>query len=95
MVFLLKGDKAKKVVERTAKQTIETTFHFIKILFVILVIYISVVTLLGYIATGIDFLTNIATLSVGGFWGFFFGYFGWKLAIILEDYVKNIKNKIE
>lgn len=73
-------------IEKTAKKTADITVKFVKWIFFLLVIYIAVVTVLGYIASGTDFLTNVATLSVGGFWAFFFGYFGWRIAEIVEKH---------
>jgi hypothetical protein len=78
--------KAKKVMEKTATKTVELTFGFLKWMFIILIVYITIITFWGYIATGQQFLTNVATLSVGGFWGFLFGYFGWRLGQSIEEF---------
>lgn len=85
----LNKDKAKKVVGKTANTTIKITKHFVRWVFFLLVIYISGVTVYGYIVSGSEFLTSIITLSVGGFWAFFFGYFGWRLGQSIEEYFLN------
>lgn len=84
--------KAKEIAQTTAKVTMEVTSHVFKIIFIILAAYIGVVTFYGYISSGDEFLHTIASLSVGGFWAFFFGYFGWRLGQSLEDYL--VKRKI-
>jgi hypothetical protein len=84
--------KAKEFAQTTAKVTMEVTSHILKIIFILLVAYIGIVTLYGYLNSGEEYLNTIATLSVGGFWAFFFGYFGWRLGQSLEDYL--VKRKI-
>jgi hypothetical protein len=86
---------AKKVVEKTATKTVEVTIGILKWVFILLIIYISIVTFLGYITTGDQFLTNIATISVGGFWAFLFGYFGWRLGQTIENYFLKLREKGE
>jgi len=78
--------KAKKVVEETTIKTVKATSHFIRWIFILLAGYVGIVTFLGYISTGQEFLATVATASVGGFWAFFFGYFGWRLGQSIEDY---------
>jgi len=57
----------------------------------LIIAYTIAVTILGYIKSGIDFLESIATISVGGFWAFFLGYFGWRLGQTIENYLISIK----
>jgi quinol-cytochrome oxidoreductase complex cytochrome b subunit len=77
---------AKQVVEQTATKTVEVTIGVFKWIFIVLIVYISIITVWGYIAAGDEFLTNIATISVGGFWGFLFGYFGWRIGQSIEEF---------
>jgi hypothetical protein len=84
--------KARDFAQSTAKKTVEVTSHILKWVFILLVAYISIVTIYGYLSSGEEYLNNIATLSVGGFWAFFFGYFGWRLGQSLEDYL--VKRKV-
>jgi len=88
-------EKAMKVVEETASKTVKFTWTIIKIVFISVIIYTVVVTLLLFLQTGVeDFLKNVATISVGGFWAFFLGYFGWRMGQISEEYfTKMRKNK--
>jgi hypothetical protein len=85
--------KAKEVVGKTATKTVTYTIHAIKLIFIILIIYITGITVYGYLSTGQEFLTTVATLSVGGFWAFFFGYFGWRLGQSIEEYFLEISKK--
>ena len=78
--------------------TKKTSWVFIRWIFVLLIIYISITTIYGYYVIREDFLQQIASLSVGGFWAFFFGYFGWRLGQAIEDHYINkrmIKKKEE
>ena len=90
---LIVPKKAKEVVEKTATKTVEVTINILKWIFIILVIYISLVTFWGYLSAGEQFLTNVVTISVGGFWAFLFGYFGWRLGQTIENYFVNLKKK--
>ena len=87
------SQKAKKVVEKTATKTVHVTIGFLKWIFILLIIYITIITSWGYFTSGEQFLTNIATISVGGFWGFLFGYFGWRLGQSIEEYFNNTLRK--
>ena len=87
-------DKAKKVVEKIESGTVKFTIKMIKIVFVLIVIYTAIVTIWLFLETGAEeFLTNVATISVGGFWAFFLGYFGWRMGETVEDYFIHIKKK--
>lgn len=83
--------KAKIVVKKTATKTVKFTFGILIWIFIILIVYISFATLLGYLYQGNQFLTNIATISIGGFWAFLFGYFGWRLGQSIEEYFNQAK----
>jgi len=80
--MIVKNKKAKKIVKETAK----TTKNFLKVVFALLVIYISVSSAYGFLTSGEKFLQDVITLSIGGFWAFFFGYFGWRIAESIENY---------
>jgi hypothetical protein len=86
-------EKAKHVVEKTATRTVEVTISVLKWVFIVLVIYISIITFWGYLTAGDEFLTNVVTISVGGFWAFLFGYFGWRLGQTIEVYFIKLKRK--
>ena len=74
------------------ESTVKATVGVIKWIFVFLILYISIVTILGYLSSGMEFLGTIAALSVGGFWAFFFGYFGWRIGQSIEEhFISNIK----
>lgn len=94
MIAKLDKEKAKKVVEETAAKTIKFTMTMIKIIFVLILIYTAVVTIWIYLKSDPEeFFTNIATLSIGGFWAFFLGYFGWRLGQSIEEYFRDIRKR--
>ena len=86
-------EKAKKVFEKTASKTVHFTVKTMIVIFVLILIYTIAVTILGIIKSGTDFLENIATISVGGFWAFFLGYFGWRLGQTIENYFVSMRRK--
>ena len=86
-------EKAKKVIGKTATKTVQFTVKTVIIIFIIIIFYTIAVTVLGFIKSGVDFLENIATISVGGFWAFFLGYFGWRLGQTIENYLGSIRKK--
>ena len=86
-------EKAKNIIGKTASKTIHFTVKTVIVIFVLIIIYTIAVTILGFIKSGTDFLENIATISVGGFWAFFLGYFGWRLGQTIEDYLASMKKK--
>jgi len=92
--FKIEAGKAKKAVEKTASTTVKVTMTMVKIIFVIIIIYTIFVSIYLFFTTDREqFLTNIATISVGGFWAFFLGYFGWRMGQIIEHYFINIKKR--
>jgi hypothetical protein len=96
MKTLIDKEKAKKVAEETASKTISFTIVMVKIIFVIMVVYTAIITIVIYTSSGLnlnDFLINMATVSVGGFWAFFLGYFGWRMAQTIEESFNRIKRK--
>ncbi len=94
MITKLDKTKAKKVVEETAAKTVKFTMTLIKIIFIVVIIYTVAVTIWVYSREGLDnFLTSIATISIGGFWAFFLGYFGWRLGQSIEVYFYDIRKK--
>jgi len=87
-------NKAKIIVEQTASKTVKFTMTIVKIIFILIIIYTVIVSIWIFFQTGSeDFFTNIATISVGGFWAFFLGYFGWRMGQTVEGYFTQIKKK--
>ena len=86
-------EKARRVLGKTATKTVQFTKKTVIIIFVLIIVYTIVVTMLGIIKSGADFLENIATISVGGFWAFFLGYFGWRLGQTIETYLVSMRKK--
>lgn len=90
----LDASKARRVMEKTASKTVKFTLTMLKVIFVIVIIYSVLVSIyLLFSSSGGDFLIDIATLSIGGFWAFFLGYFGWRMGQSLEEYFTHIEKK--
>jgi len=84
--------KAIEVVERTASTTYKATVTMVKVIFILIIIYTVIVSIYIFFTSEKEkFLTDIATLSVGGFWAFFLGYFGWRMGQTIEVYLRSIK----
>ena len=87
-------DKAMKAVGKTASTTYKATITMVKVVFVLIIVYTYLVSLYIFLTSDREqFLTNIATISVGGFWAFFLGYFGWRMGQTIEVYLHTIKKK--
>ena len=82
----MKSKKAKEVFEKASKTSIQATKHFIRWIFFFIIIYIGVAILIGIFTGGSEYIQNIVTISVGGFFAFFLGYFGWRLGQVVEEY---------
>jgi len=87
--------KAKKMMGETAAKTVRFTVTMVKIIFILIIVYTAFVTIWFFLSspTPEKFLENIATISVGGFWAFFLGYFGWRLAQSIEVYFYDMRKK--
>ena len=87
-------DKAKKVVGETATKTVKATKTVVKVIFILIIIYTIIISIYLFLTTDPEkFLTDIATISVGGFWAFFLGYFGWRMGETVESHFKSMKKK--
>lgn len=54
--------------------------HAFRLLLLVVLVYIVTSTLIMFLTQSFSFLRQVVTLSIGGFFGFFMGYFGWVLA---------------
>jgi len=87
-------DKAKNVVGKTATKTVKATKTVVKIIFILIIAYTIIISIYLFLTTDPEkFLTNIAMISVGGFWAFFLGYFGWRMGETVESHFKSMKKK--
>jgi Trk-type K+ transport system membrane component len=86
--------KVKKAVEETASKTVKVTATIVKIVFIVIIVYTIIISVWLFLNTDRQqFFTNVATISVGGFWAFFLGYFGWRMGQTIELYFHNLKKK--
>ena len=83
--------KASKIIKKATTKTIKFYKQFLIAVFILIIAYTIIVSIFAFLETGSNFLTNIATISVGGFWAFFLGYFGWRMGQTIEEYFKKIK----
>jgi uncharacterized membrane protein len=83
--------KAKKVIKEATSKTIKFYKHLLIVIFILIIVYTIVISIFAFLEAGTNFLTNVATISVGGFWAFFLGYFGWRMGQTIEEYFKKIK----
>lgn len=88
---MTKKRKKNNFINGTASFAWDITSKVIRWVFIIIVAYIAIVMIYGFYAQGPEFLQNIVTFSIGGFWAFFLGYFGWRLAQQIEEILLNFK----
>lgn len=69
-------------------KTVSTTMSLLRWIFLIILIYVVLTMLWGFWDRGGEYIRDIATLSIGGFFAFFLGYFGWRLGQELEEWLK-------
>jgi len=87
-------EKAKKVIEKTTQRTVKLTKTVLIAIFVVMIIFTIIVSIIQFISQDLNaFITGIATLSIGGFWAFFLGYFGWRMGETVEASFGKIKKK--
>ena len=86
--------KKNKKYASQAKKFVGITMTMVKIIFVLVIVYTAAVAIWIFYNQGIEnFFTNIATISIGGFWAFFLGYFGWRMGQTIEMYFYNMRKK--
>ena len=87
--------KAKKVIEETTKRTVKFTKTIFILIFVLMIVFTIIFSIIQFLSSDSlgSFLEGIATLSIGGFWAFFLGYFGWKMGEMTEEYFSKLKKK--
>ena len=84
----------KEHMEKLPEATLKVTGAAIKYSLVIVLIYIVASTALLIYANREEFLMNIVLWSVGGFWAFFMGYWGWNFADQISiSFIKKVKRK--
>ncbi len=64
----------------TPTKTFVIASHAFRLLLLIILVYIVTSTLIMFFTESFSFLKQVVTLSIGGFFGFFMGYFGWIFA---------------
>ena len=86
--------KAKKVIEQTATKTVKFTKTIFLSIFVVMIICTIAFSVYQFMSQDLNiFLEGVATLSIGGFWAFFLGYFGWRMGETVEHYLISMRKK--
>jgi len=70
----------------------QTTIHFLRWVFFLIFLYIGFTIFWGLWYNPL-FFEQVITFSVSGFFAFFMGYFGWRLAQIIEEWFSKIPGK--
>jgi hypothetical protein len=78
----------KRQLEEIRDKSVKTTIHFLRWIFFIIFIYIAFTIAYGLWLKGAEFFETVVNFSVGGFFAFFMGYFGWRLAEVIEDWLR-------
>lgn len=79
-------EKAKKVVEETTHTTLKVTKTIFITTFIVIIIATVIFSIYKFLTSKNvnDFIEQIITLGIGGFWAFFLGYFGWRMGQTIE-----------
>lgn len=82
-----KNKKAKDILEKVPYKTLTLTTYALRWVLLLVLVYIVISTMVLFFTGGADFLRQIVTWSIGGFFGFFMGYFGWMFAQHMLDWL--------
>jgi DNA-binding transcriptional regulator YhcF (GntR family) len=86
----------KEQVERLPETTIKVTGHALRYILAIVIVYLIISMLWLIYTKREEFLMSIVLWSIGGFWAFFMGYYGWMLAQQIHESMTNrIKRRRE
>jgi len=72
------------------KQGKQIGYHVVSLVFTLILVLIAITTVFAVIYQP-GFIRDIISYSIGGFWAFFLGYFGYRLGQILEEYFSKIR----
>ncbi|HEC81323.1 MAG TPA: hypothetical protein ENI42_02700 [Thermoplasmatales archaeon] len=67
-------------VDELPTKTLAVTMYALRWILFFVLVYIVISTTVMFFTESYSFLQQIVTLSIGGFFGFFMGYFGWVFA---------------
>ena len=82
-----KNHKTKEMLEKFPEATLTLTTYAMRWVLLLILIYIIISSLVLFFTESFSFLTQIVTLSIGGFFGFFMGYFGWMFAQQITEWI--------
>lgn len=76
-------------------KTLAITTYAVRWLLFLILVYVIISVSVMFFTKSYEFLQQIVTLSLGGFFGFFMGYFGWFFAHQLTTWLKGKKKEKE
>jgi hypothetical protein len=80
-----------KNIEQIPLKTFTFAAYALRWILLVVLVYILTSTALMLFTQSYSFLQQIVTLSIGGFFGFFMGYFGWIFAHELTQWISGKK----
>jgi ABC-type enterochelin transport system permease subunit len=84
----------KKQLKEIPLTTVKVTVYALRWIFLIIFLYIVGSMILFAINQRYEFLQQIIAWSVGGFFGFFMGYFGWLFAQHIVEWLTKTHNNV-
>ncbi len=83
----------KEFMEYLPTKTVAVTIYALRWVLFLVLVYIILSTTVMLFTESYAFLQQIVTLSIGGFFGFFMGYFGWLFAQQITSWLGGKKEK--
>ncbi|RLF54064.1 MAG: hypothetical protein DRN13_03235 [Thermoplasmata archaeon] len=78
--FKLDRNRSKDILYRLPIKTFTITVYAFRWFLFLILVYVLISLTVMFFTESYEFLRQIVTLSLGGFFGFFMGYFGWLFA---------------
>jgi len=76
------------VLYKIPTKTLMITTYAVRWFLFLILVYVIISVSIMFLTQSYEFLQQIVTLSLGGFFGFFMGYFGWLFAHQLVTWLK-------
>jgi hypothetical protein len=83
------------ILYKIPTKTLMITTYAVRWLLFLILVYVVISVSVMFLTRSYEFLQQIVTLSLGGFFGFFMGYFGWIFAHQLTMWLKGKKKEKE
>jgi len=93
--FKSDGKKISGILYKIPTKTLMITTYAVRWILFLILVYVIISVSIMFFTQSYEFLQQIVTLSLGGFFGFFMGYFGWLFAHQLVTWLKGKKREKE